>query len=318
MQFLLATGFNFSPIKPTQKYLVVIAGPTAVGKTDLTIKLAKHYNTVILSADSRQFYKELTIGTAKPEKNQLEEVPHYFINTKHIDELYGAGHYEKDALQLLGELFERHQLVFLTGGSGLYIDAVLNGVDDFEEIPPEVRERFNKDFQEKGLDWLQRELAEQDPNYYNTVDRNNPQRIIRALEVIAHTGQAYSTFLNNNKKERDFTAIKILLNTDRQVLYDRINKRVDKMMENGLLDEVKNFITYKQFNALKTVGYRELHEYLDGKTDLKTAVEKIKQHTRNYAKRQITWFKNKDQFEEFSPEDADKIIAYIDIIVTHG
>ncbi len=298
--------------------MVIVAGPTAVGKTALTIKLAKHYDSVILSADSRQFYKELNIGTAKPEKTQLEEVPHYFINTKHIDELYGAGHFEKDALTLLDDLFREHRVVFLTGGSGLYIDAVLNGVDHFEEIPQQVREQLNQNFSEHGLEWLQKELAEKDPDYYEIVDLNNPQRMIRALEVIAHTGQAYSTFLNKKKTEREFTAIKILLNTDRQVLYDRINKRVDGMMSQGLLDEVKNFVDYKQFNALKTVGYRELHEYLEGKTDLKTAIEKIKQHTRNYAKRQITWFKNKDQFEEFGPEDLDKIIAYIDIILTHG
>lgn len=296
----------------------MIAGPTAVGKTDLTIQLAKHYQTVILSADSRQFYQELTIGTAKPEKNQLEEVPHYFINNKQVDELYGAGHFEKDVLELLDKLFETHDLVFMTGGSGLYIDAVLNGVDDFEAVPTEFRERLNQGFAEKGLAWLQAKLKEKDPQYFEQVDQQNPQRMIRALEVIEFTGQAYSTFLKRGKKERNFVPIKIMLNTDREILYQRINARVDKMMEMGLLEEVKNLLSYKKMNALKTVGYRELHDYLEGKTDLKTAVEKIKQHTRNYAKRQITWFKNKDHFEEFTPADFNKIVSYIDIIIQHG
>lgn len=302
-------------IKPEKKYLVVIAGPTAVGKTDLAIRLAKNYGSVILSADSRQFYKELNIGTAKPDTNQLKEVPHYFIDTKHAEELYGAGHYAKDALQLMDKLFKINPVIFMVGGSGLYIDAVLNGVDDFEDVPGKIREELNASFAEKGLEWLQRELEQKDPEYYNTVDRNNPQRMIRALEIISHSGQPYSVFLKKKKAERDFTAIKIMLNTDRAALYDRINSRVDRMMKQGLLEEVKSLIEFKKFNALKTVGYRELHDYLEGKTDLQNAVEKIKQHTRNYAKRQITWFKNKDHFEEFTPDDFEKIKAYIDIIL---
>jgi len=273
---------------------------------------------VILSADSRQFYKELNIGTAKPTENQLKETKHYFINTKHINELYGAGHYEKDVLNMLEILFKVHELVFLVGGSGLYIDAVLNGVDDFVEVPADVRENLKKKFEERGLDWLQQELRQKDVLYFNAVDINNPQRLIRALEVIEHTGQPYSSFLKKKQTERSFTPIKILINLERQELYSRINRRVDTMMQEGLLEEIKFLAPHKHFNALKTVGYKELYEYLDGNSSLEESVEKIKQHTRNYAKRQITWFKNKDDFEEFNPTDFAKISSYIDIIMSHA
>lgn len=273
---------------------------------------------MILSADSRQFYKELSIGTAKPTEAQLEEVPHYFINTKNIDELYGAGHYEKDALKQLEALFQEHSIVFMVGGSGLYIDAVLNGVDDFVEVPTEVRTRLNQLFEEKGLAWLQSELKTKDEPYFNTVDINNPQRLIRALEVIEHTGQPYSGFLTKKQTQRPFTAIKLLINLEREILYSRINKRVDDMMTDGLLEEVRSLAEKRQLNALKTVGYKELYEHLDGKSSLKEAVDKIKQHTRNYAKRQITWFRNKDEFEEFRPDELAKITGYIDIIRSHG
>lgn len=305
-------------VRKTSKYLVVIAGPTAVGKTALAIELAKHYHSVVLSADSRQFYKELNIGTAKPSSTQLLEVPHYFINTRHINELYGAGHFEKDALKTLNELFADHDVVFMVGGSGLYIDAVLNGVDDFVEVPVEMREKLNQQFKEQGLAWLQEQVRQKDEFYFKQVDISNPQRLIRALEVIEFTGRPYSSFLNNKQAERSFTAIKLLINLDRQELYRRINARVDQMMQDGLLEEVKAFANARHFNALKTVGYKELYEYLDEKVALEKAVEKIKQHTRNYAKRQLTWFRNKDDFEEFSPGDSTKIKAYIDIIMSHA
>lgn len=314
----LYCGLFSEGISSSNKYLVVIAGPTAVGKTALAIELAKHYQTVVLSADSRQFYKELSIGTAKPTEEQLSEVPHFFINTKNIEELYGAGHFEKDVLKLLDEKFKDHSLVFMVGGSGLYIDAVLNGVDDFAEVPVEVREGLNKKFAENGIGWLQEELKKRDPDYYQSVDKNNPQRLIRALEVIEHTGLPYSGFLNKKENDRPFTAIKILVNLDRPELYQRINDRVDDMMKQGLLNEVKQFSDRKHLNALKTVGYKELYSFLEGDITLEAAVDKIKQHTRNYAKRQITWFKNKDEFEEFSPKDFAKISAYIDIIMSHG
>lgn len=298
-----------------QKYLVVIAGPTGVGKTALAIELAKHYHSAILSADSRQFYRDLNIGTAKPTEQQLEEITHYFINTKNSDELYGAGHFEKDALKTLETLFQDHRVVFMVGGSGLYIDAVLNGVDDFTEIPGEVRENLNLQFREKGLNWLQDEVKSRDKSYFESVDANNPQRLIRALEVMEYTGLPYSGFLRKKQTVRSFNAIKILINLERTELYSRINARVDQMMQLGLLEEVKQLVTKRHLNALKTVGYKELYEYLDGDTNLETAVSNIKQHTRNYAKRQITWFKNRDEFREFAPSDPEKIIAYIDSLL---
>ncbi len=282
-----------------------------MGKTALSIELAKHYNSVILSADSRQFYKEMSIGTAKPSEEQLAAVKHYFINTKNITELYGAGHFEKDAIATLNELFKTKDIVFLVGGSGLYIDAVLNGVDDFIEVPIEIREELNKKFEANGLEWLQNEVKKLDETYFNSVDTHNPQRLIRALEVCQHTGKPYSSFLNQPKTERNFTAIKILINTDRETLYSQINNRVDDMMASGLLEEVKQLADQKHLNALKTVGYKELYAYLDASYNLNTAVDKIKQHTRNYAKRQLTWFKNQDNFEEFKTGDIDKIIDRI-------
>jgi tRNA dimethylallyltransferase len=301
-----------------KKYLVVVAGPTAVGKTDLAIQLARHYQSVILSADSRQFYKELNIGTAKPDPQQLEAARHYFINTRHIGELYGAGHYEKDALALLDTLFKEHQLVFMAGGSGLYLDAVLNGVDEFVEVPAGIREQLNARFSELGLAWLQEEIRRRDPAYYDIADIQNPQRLIRALEVIEHTGSPYSGFLRNTKAERPFTAIKLLINMERTALYQRINERVEHMMQRGLLEEARQVEAFRHMNALRTVGYKELYDYLDHKISLETAVEKIKQHTRNYAKRQLTWFRNKDDFEAFGPDDFTKITGYIDIIMSHG
>ncbi len=295
--------------------MVVIAGPTAVGKTALSIELAKHYGSVILSADSRQFYKEMSIGTAKPDPEQLKAVKHFFIDTKSITELYGAGHFEKDALETLNAIFKEHNIVFMVGGSGLYIDAVLNGVDDFIEVPLEMREELNTKFKEQGLEWLQNEVKKLDETYFNSVDTHNPQRLVRALEVCLFTGKPYSSFLNRPKAERTFTAIKILINTDREKLYTQINQRVDDMMAKGLLQEVKALQEQKHLNALKTVGYKELYAYLDASYNLETAIEKIKQHTRNYAKRQLTWFKNQDEFETFAPDDLEKIKAFIDIII---
>lgn len=297
-----------------RKYLVVIAGPTAVGKTTLAIELAKHYGTAIVSADSRQFYKELSIGTAKPDAQQLSAAPHYFINTKSITELYGAGHFERDAIAQLTTLFQTQDLVIMVGGSGLYIDAVLNGVDEFIEVPGAVREQLNRELEQQGMAALQQEIERVDPVYFKTADIHNPQRLVRALEVWRHTGQPYSSFLKKEKAERDFIPIKILVNTDRKQLYAQINQRVEAMMQQGLLEEALNFKDLRHLNALKTVGYKELYAYLDGDYSLETAIDKIKQHTRNYAKRQLTWFKNKDSFEEFGPLEVDKIVEFIDAL----
>ncbi|MDZ4665938.1 MAG: tRNA (adenosine(37)-N6)-dimethylallyltransferase MiaA [Bacteroidota bacterium] len=309
------------------KYLVVIAGPTAVGKTKLGIELAKHYNSIVISADSRQFYKELTIGTAKPSESELSEVKHHFINNKNITELFGAGHFEKEAIPLLDGLFKEHQLVFVVGGSGLYIDALLNGVDEFEDVPIEVREKLNAELNEKGIEPLQNELKEKDPAYAAKVDIHNSQRVIRALEVCRHSGKPYSSFLKKNQTERNFTPIKLFINTDREQLYQKINLRVDNMMKQGLLNEVKKLTTFKNVNALKTVGYKELFDHLEGACTLEEAIVKIKQHTRNYAKRQITWFKNpaypayrtgkQNEWENFEPNDLEKIKAFLDIIISN-
>ncbi len=305
-------GLNLPNIHFQQKYLVVIAGATGVGKTALALELAKHYDSVIISADSRQFYAEMNIGTAKPSKAQLKEIQHFFVGNKSITELYGAGHFEKDAIRTLEELFKKHNLIFLVGGSGLYIDAVLNGVDDFNEAPAEIRNQINSEYKEKGLSWLQEEVKKIDLTFYENADIQNPQRLIRALEVFQHSGLPYSSFLNKKKTERGFIPIKILVNTSREKLYKQINDRVDQMMQAGLLEEVRSLAGKKHLNALKTVGYKELFDYLDGKLTLESAVDKIKQHTRNYAKRQLTWFKNKDVFVEFEVGDITGITTYID------
>ncbi len=294
--------------------LIVIAGPTAVGKTALSIELAKFYQCPIVSADSRQFFKEMSIGTAKPTEMEMSNVPHYLINNKSIYETYNVGQYEKEAINLLDTLFKEHNIVILVGGSGLYINAILNGVDEFEEIPPHIRAEINEAYKEKGIHYLQEQLKLKDEAYYHQVDLQNPQRLIRALEVCTHTGKPFSTFRNKEKKIRNFESIQLLINSQREILYDRINHRVDVMMQQGLLDEVKNLYPYKHLNALNTVGYKELFDYLDGKLTLERAVELIKQNTRHFAKRQLTWFKHQGDFENFEPTDLEKIKAYIDIL----
>jgi tRNA dimethylallyltransferase len=305
-------------INSQKKYLVVIAGATGVGKTALAIELAKHYHSVILSADSRQFYAEMNIGTAKPSEAQLKEVQHFFVGNKSVMELYGAGHFEKDAIKTLEELFKKHNLIFLVGGSGLYIDAVLNGVDEFNETPAEIREQINSEYKKKGLAWLQEEVKKIDRAFFENADVQNPQRLIRAFEVFKHSGLPYSSFLNKKKIERSFIPIKILVNTPREKLYKQINERVDQMINAGLLEEVKSLKSIQHLNALKTVGYKELFEYLNGKMTLELAIDKIKQHTRNYAKRQLTWFKNKDVFVEFEVGDLNSITNYIDKVVSEN
>lgn len=300
-----------------QKYLVVIAGPTGVGKTALAIQLAKHFDTKIISADSRQFFKEMSIGTAKPTADELAQVEHFFIGNKSIHDPYSIGEYEKEVIPLIDELFKDHRILFLVGGSGLYINAVLNGVDEFEAVSPEIKEQIANNYKTHGLQWLQQQVKEHDPVYFDVVDKNNPQRLSRALEVCLQTKQPYSTFLTKRKKQRNFEAIKILINTDREALYEKINKRVDNMMKEGLKSEVRELVIHKDLNALNTVGYKELFDYFEHKISLEEAIELIKQKTRNYAKRQLTWFNNQDTYETFGPDDVEKIKAYIDIILQH-
>jgi len=270
--------------------LIVIAGPTASGKTVAAIEVARHFNTVVVSADSRQFYREMSIGTAKPSTDELAAVKHYFIDSLFITETYTAGDYEKQCLELLTELFKVHNVVVLAGGSGLFIKAVCEGFDEFPDADPEVRNKLNNELADKGLVYLQEKLKAADPDYYEQVDTNNPQRIIRALEIFESTGKQYSSFRKSAGNKRPFQILKFGLNLPREVLYNRINHRVDLMVEQGLVEEVKSLLPYRHLNALNTVGYSELFDYFDGKTDLQTAISLIKQNTRRFAKRQMTWF----------------------------
>ncbi len=297
-----------------KKNLIIIAGPTAVGKTALSIELAKFYNCPVISADSRQFYKEMSIGTAKPTSEEMQDVPHYFINNISIHDVYNVGQFEREAIELIESLFKTNEYLILVGGSGLYINAILNGVDEFEEIPAHIREQLIKDYEEKGITYLQEELKLKDEVYYNQVDLNNPQRIMRALEVCIHTQKPYSSFRTKEKKQRSFNTINILINTEREALYARINKRVDIMMQNGLLEEVKGLYPFKHLNALNTVGYKELFDFIDSKCSLEDAVNLIKQNSRRYAKRQLTWFNHQGEFETFEPTDLEKLKAYLDIV----
>ena len=293
------------------KKLVVITGPTASGKTSLSIRLALHYQSEILSADSRQFYRKMDIGTAKPSKEELEKVTHHFINSLEIDEKYNVGRFEEDALKKTSLLFDNYDILFLTGGSGLYIDALCKGIDDLPETEISVREELNRIYKTEGIEALQKKLLETDPEYYSQTDLNNPHRLIRALEVSIITGCKYSSFRKNISKERDFITRKIGLLVDRAELYNRINLRVDAMIKNGLVKEVQTLLLYRNANALQTVGYKEIIDYLDNKISLDEAIETIKQNTRNYAKRQMTWFRRDKEIHWFEPEEFESICGFI-------
>ena len=276
------------------KYLIVLAGPTAIGKTDMAIKVAKRFDSEIISADSRQFYIEMNIGTAKPSNNDLYSVPHHFVNILSVDDDYTAGQFEKEVLTFLESYFKSKDIAIMTGGSGMFIDAVCYG---FDETPRDlkIREELNAIFEAEGLSPLLKNLKELDPVHYERVDKNNPQRVIRALEVYKCTGKPYSTFLTHTPKQRPFEIIYLVLEMDRQELYERIDKRVDVMVDSGLIQEVESLTNQRNRNALKTVGYKEVFSFLDNDISLEECVEEIKKNTRNYAKRQITWFKkNKD------------------------
>jgi tRNA dimethylallyltransferase len=275
----------------TTKTLIVIAGPTAVGKTAVSIKLAQQLHTEIVSADSRQFYREMSIGTAKPNNEELAAVKHHFINSISITEKFSVGDYEKQCLQLLDELFETHDKVILVGGSGLFIQAITKGFDDLPVADTAIREQLNTELAEKGIQFLRERLKSADPDYYKQVDLSNPQRLIRALEVFESTGKPFSSYRKATTNKRPFGVIEIGLDLPREILYDRINRRVDVMANEGLVAEVHSLLPYRHLNALNTVGYSELFDYFDGKTDLYTAIGLIKQNTRRFAKRQLTWFR---------------------------
>ncbi len=295
-----------------QKTLIVVAGPTAVGKTALAIALARHYGADILSADSRQFYREMSIGTAKPTADELAQANHHFVNSYSITDSFNVGDFEQQGLQCLEQLFTNNDVAILAGGSGLYIKAICEGFDEVPSADPAIRESLNAAFAEQGLTYLQDKLKTADPVYYAEVDINNPQRIIRALEVIAQTGQPFSSFRTANTRQRPFNIIKIGLNLPREILYDRINRRVDAMIADGLVAEVESLLPYRGYNALNTVGYTEIFDYLDGKTDLPSAIAAIKQNTRRFAKRQLTWFNKDKGFAWFEPGQVGEMIQYID------
>ena len=300
--------------KSNLKRLIVVLGPTAVGKTTISIQLAKHFNTEVISADSRQFYREISIGTAKPTAAEQQGIRHHFIDSLSIFEDYSAGRFEEDCLALLDKLFNEKDTLILTGGSGLYIKALLEGFDAFPEVPKVVREELQQGYKNKGITFLQEELKQRDPDYFKVVDQDNPRRLIRALEVCVATNQPFSSFQQSKKtatQPRNFQPVKVGLNIDRQALYEKINKRVDDMMKQGLQEEVKSVYAYKHLNSLQTVGYQELFDYFDGKISLEKAVELIKRNTRRYAKRQLTWFRKDPEIKWFSPGDYEAIIQHI-------
>lgn len=295
-----------------EKYLIVICGPTAVGKTSLSIEVAKLFGAEIISADSRQFYREMTIGTAKPTEEQLAEVPHHFINNISIhNKSYSAGKYEYEVLEFLESYFQQKPVAVMVGGSGLFINAVCSGFDKFEKEDESQLWVTRHFLNEKDLPWLQQEVERLDPEYYATVDRKNPMRLKRALEIIYTTGKKYSEQRIGKKTERPFKIIKVGLSLPREVLYERINARVDEMMQQGLLEEVKQLYLHKKLHTLNTVGYTELFDYIEDKITQEDAVALIKQNTRSYAKRQMTWFKKDDGIKWFQPQQLEEVVSYI-------
>lgn len=293
------------------KELIVISGPTAVGKTSLAINLAKEINTEIISADSRQFYKELNIGVARPSQKELNSIKHHFIGHISIQDNYNAGEYEAEAIEKINSLFQKYDKLVITGGSGMYIDAITKGMDNLPNVDKSIREELNELFKDKGITPLQEELMEKDIEYYNIVDKQNHIRLIRALEIIRQTGKTFTSFRTNPKKERDFKIKKFVLIRDREELIQRINQRVDIMVEEGLIEEARELYPFRDLNALNTVGYKELFKYFDSKISLEEAIEEIKINTRKYAKRQVTWFRKDKDYTWLS---ADKEINWKEVI----
>lgn len=292
-------------------FLLIILGPTATGKTNIAIRTAKTFDTEIISADSRQIYKELKIGTAVPDTFQLSQIQHHFIHHISIHDYYNVSIYEQEVLSLLDKLFKKYHMIIMVGGSGLYIDTICHGIDDLPAVDPDLRKKLLKKFEKEGIETLRLELKRIDPEYYSRVDLQNPKRILKALEVTYMTGVPYSSLLTGPKKERPFNIIKIGLNTEREELYAKINARVDLMINKGLLDEAKNLYPYRHINALKSVGYREIFEYFDGKRNMDETIELIKRNTRHYARRQLTWFKKNPSIRWFHPDEFDQMIGYI-------
>lgn len=302
--------------KDKNKTLVVLLGPTGVGKTEISLRMAEHFGCPIVSSDSRQFYRELKIGTAAPTEAQLARVKHYFIGTHSIHDEYNAGQYEQDVMILLEELFQQHDVVMLVGGSMMYIDAVCNGMDDIPGVDPETREFWRNEFAEKGLEFIQSELLRLDPKHYEEVDLLNYKRVLHALEICTITGKPYSEIRTGQRKERPFEIVKIGLNRPRPELYERINLRVEEMMREGLLEEARQFYEFRHLNTLNTVGYKELYAYMDGTWPLDFAVNMIQQDSRRYAKRQMTWFNRDKETSWFHPEDEELIFSFLDKATT--
>lgn len=294
------------------KHLVVIAGPTGSGKTDLSIRVARYYHCPIISTDSRQFYRGIPIGTAQPTAEELQMAEHHFIADRELKDDFNSGAYETEALSRLEELFQKHDIVVAVGGSGLYIKALCEGMDDLPEVDPRLREELNSRCKAEGVEALAEELRSLDPDFYEVVDRKNPARVVRALEVCISTGKTYSSLRSGVKRQRPFNIIKIAVNMDREELYERIDLRVDKMVQAGLYDEALKVYPLRELNALQTVGYREWFDHFDGKISREEAIELIKRNSRRYAKRQLTWFRADKDFEWFEPSETEKILEYID------
>lgn len=295
-----------------EKNLILVIGPTAVGKTDLCLKLAKKFDTEIVSCDSRQFYREMNLGTAKPTEEELQQVPHHLINSLSIEDDYDVKRFEKDALEILGKIFKSNSVAVMTGGSGLFADAITKGFDEMPDVDPEIRTKIIGEFEEKGLTWLQSQVADADPEYYSQVDRQNPQRLMRALEVYLGTGRKFSSFRVKKQSERPFKIIKIGLERDREDLYQRIDTRMDQMIAAGLFDEADALFGKRHLNAMQTVGYSEIFGYLEGNYDKAEAVRLLKRNSRRYAKRQLTWFRRDPEIRWFHPDQVSEILTLID------
>lgn len=291
--------------------LIVVLGPTGVGKSSVSIQIAKYYNSEIISADSRQFFRELCIGTAVPSPEELNTIPHHFIQSKSIHDYYNVSEYETDVLSLIDQLFRLKNPLILTGGSMLYVDTVCKGIDDIPTVTPEIRNEVVTWYEKNGMEALQQKLLELDPEYYTIVDRNNPKRLLHAVEICLMTGKTFSSFRKNTVKKRSFRILKIGINQDRTILYDRINKRVDLMMDSGLLEEARSVYQFRNLNSLNTVGYKEIFEFLDGNCTLEESVDLIKRNSRRYARKQLTWFRRDQEIKWFEPGNIDEIIAYL-------